>query len=134
MDEMYDNATVTLDTLVEAGGSNFSLGQRQIVALTRALGLKSKLFILDEATAAIDHNTDNIIQQAIHTELSKDTTVITVSHRLQTIMDSDRVMVLAAGHLTEFDSPAALLMQGGLFKGMVDESLDREKLRKMVGL
>ncbi|KIM77158.1 hypothetical protein PILCRDRAFT_77125, partial [Piloderma croceum F 1598] len=130
---------VTLDTQIEAGGSNLSLGQRQIVTLARALVRKCKLLILDEgdlsATAAIDHDTDAIIQRFMRTELSRDTTVITVAHRLQTIMDSDRVMVLDAGHLVEFDSPATLLRkEGGLFRGMVDESMDRDKLRTMAGL
>jgi len=120
---------------VEGGGTNFSLGQRQIVALARAIVRRSKLLILDEATAAIDYATDTAIQKALRTEFDKDTTFITVAHRLQTIMDYDKIMVLEDGNLIEFDSPANLLgNEKGLLRALVDESEDRKVLMKMAGL
>ncbi|VDC02108.1 unnamed protein product [Peniophora sp. CBMAI 1063] len=118
---------ITLDTHVSSGGGNLSVGQRQILALARALVRGSKLLILDEATSSIDHETDEIIQSSLRTELGDDVTLLIVAHRLQTIMDADRIMVLDAGRIVEFDSPTRLLgMEGGLFKSLVDESVDRE--------
>ncbi|KZT34022.1 P-loop containing nucleoside triphosphate hydrolase protein [Sistotremastrum suecicum HHB10207 ss-3] len=119
---------IGLDTDVSNGGSNFSQGQRQILALARAILRGSKIVILDEATAAIDHQTDHAIQESLRTEF-KDATVITVAHRLQTIMNSDKIMVLDKGEVVEFDSPSALLCRnGGFFKSLVNESPDREEL------
>jgi len=84
------------------------------------------------ATSSIDYKTDSVIQSSLRTELSKDTTVITIAHRLQTIMDADVIMVLDAGRVVEFDSPKALLhKKHGLFRGLVDESGDKDALRKM---
>ncbi|CAE6421737.1 unnamed protein product [Rhizoctonia solani] len=120
-----------MDSGVSAGGGNFSLGQRQILALARAIVRRSKVLILDEATAAIDYNTDMAIQKSIRTEL-KDRTLIIVAHRLQTICDADKIMVLKAGKIIEFDSPAALLQkESGAFKSLVDESGDRDVLYAM---
>lgn len=98
---------MTLDTQIAAGGSNLSQGQRQLVALARALVRGSKVLILDEATASVDFATDQIIQQSIRS-LPESTTVITVAHRLATIMDYDRILVLGAGKVLEFDTPEAL--------------------------
>ncbi|KZT36412.1 P-loop containing nucleoside triphosphate hydrolase protein [Sistotremastrum suecicum HHB10207 ss-3] len=125
---------IGLDTEVASGGSNFSQGQRQIVAIARAILRRSKIVILDEATAAIDHETDRAIQESLRTQF-KDATVITVAHRLQTIMGSDKIMVLDAGEVKEFDSPKTLLQRrSGFFKALVDESADRDALYKTVGL
>nr|UOU03335.1 ATP-binding cassette subfamily C1-4 [Brachionus rubens] len=90
------------------GGNNLSVGQRQLICLTRALLRKTKIMILDEATASIDHNTDEIIQSTIRSQF-KECTILTIAHRLNTIMDNDRIMVLDKGRLVEFDSPANLL-------------------------
>ncbi|KAF8758575.1 P-loop containing nucleoside triphosphate hydrolase protein [Rhizoctonia solani] len=126
-----DEGYIGLESGVSAGGGNFSLGQRQILALARAIVRRSKVLILDEATAAIDHNTDTVIQKSIRTEL-KDRTLIIVAHRLQTICDADKIMVLEAGKIVEFDSPAALLRkESGAFKSLVDESGDRDALYAM---
>ncbi|QRW14592.1 ABC transporter transmembrane region [Ceratobasidium sp. AG-Ba] len=126
-----DDGYIGLETGVSAGGGNFSLGQRQILALARAIVRRSKVLILDEATAAIDYNTDTAIQNSIRTELN-DMTLIIVAHRLQTICDADKIMVLEAGKIIEFDSPAALLQKdGGAFKSLVDESGDRDALYAM---
>ncbi|CAE6467389.1 unnamed protein product [Rhizoctonia solani] len=122
---------IGLDTGVSASGSNFSLGQRQILALARAIARRSKVLILDEATAAIDYNADTAIQTSIRTELN-DMTLIIVAHRLQTICDADKIMVLDAGKIIEFDSPVALLRkEKGAFKSLVDESGDRDRLYAM---
>ncbi|TDL20540.1 P-loop containing nucleoside triphosphate hydrolase protein [Rickenella mellea] len=130
-----EGSALGLDTQVDAGGSNFSLGQRQIIALARAIVRQSKLLILDEATAAIDYETDTAIQTSLRTELSKDTTVITIAHRLQTIMDSDKIMVLEAGRLVEFDTPKNLFQKDtGLLRALVDESADSARLREIAGI
>ncbi|CAH1794382.1 unnamed protein product [Owenia fusiformis] len=99
-------------------GSNLSVGQRQLVCLARALLRKTKILVLDEATAAVDLETDDLIQNTIRTSF-KDCTVLTIAHRLNTIMDYDRVMVLDAGKLKEYDSPSNLLKnKRGIFFGM----------------
>ncbi|XP_057325978.1 multidrug resistance-associated protein 1 isoform X1 [Microplitis mediator] len=93
---------------VSEGGDNLSVGQRQLICLARALLRKTKILILDEATAAVDLETDDLIQQTIKEEF-KDSTVLTIAHRLNTIVDSDRVIVLDKGVITEFDKPEVLL-------------------------
>ncbi|XP_060068351.1 multidrug resistance-associated protein 1-like [Ylistrum balloti] len=90
------------------GGQNLSVGQRQLVCLARSLLRKTKILVLDEATAAVDMETDDLIQQTIRTEF-KDSTVLTIAHRLNTIMDYNRIMVLDKGEICEFDSPDNLL-------------------------
>lgn len=87
-----DQSRITLDSQIAGGGANLSVGQRQILALARAIVRRSKLLILDEATSAIDYETDSIIQTSLRTELGKDVTLLTVAHRLQTIMDSDKIV------------------------------------------
>ncbi|XP_063922468.1 multidrug resistance-associated protein 1 isoform X1 [Zophobas morio] len=95
---------------VSEGGENLSVGQRQLICLSRALLRKTKVLVLDEATAAVDLETDDLIQRTIRSEF-KDCTVLTIAHRLNTIMDSDRVIVLDQGKIVEFDSPPNLLKQ-----------------------
>ncbi|KIK69543.1 hypothetical protein GYMLUDRAFT_236056 [Collybiopsis luxurians FD-317 M1] len=127
---------VGLDTLIASGGTNLSVGQRQILNLARAIVRGSKLLILDEATSAIDYKTDNIIQQSLRNEYLErggDTTIITIAHRLQTVMDMDRIMVLDAGQMVEFDSPAALLRkEDGQFRSMVECASDKQALLALV--
>ncbi|KAI0052513.1 P-loop containing nucleoside triphosphate hydrolase protein [Auriscalpium vulgare] len=122
-----DESRVTLDSAIASGGGNLSVGQRQILALARAIVRGSKLLILDEATSAIDYETDTIIQSSLRNELKGDVTLITIAHRLQTIMDADKIMVLDAGRIVEFGRPSELLKIGdGRLRSLVDESGDKE--------
>ncbi|XP_053672165.1 multidrug resistance-associated protein 1 [Anopheles nili] len=102
--------TAGINHEVTEGGENLSVGQRQLICLARALLRKTKVLILDEATAAVDLETDDLIQRTIRTEF-KDCTVLTIAHRLNTIMDSDKVIVLDKGQIVEFAAPAELLQQ-----------------------
>ncbi|KZT67088.1 P-loop containing nucleoside triphosphate hydrolase protein [Daedalea quercina L-15889] len=123
---------ITLDTPIASGGTNLSVGQRQILALARAIVRQSKLLILDEATSAIDYATDAVIQASLRQELDKGVTLLTVAHRLQTIMDSDKIMVLDAGRIAEFGKPSELVKnKKGMLRALVDESGDRETLYAM---
>ncbi|RDX55375.1 P-loop containing nucleoside triphosphate hydrolase protein [Lentinus brumalis] len=124
---------ITLDTQISSGGGNLSVGQRQILALARAIARQSKLLILDEATSAIDYETDTVIQKSLREAVSRDTTVLTIAHRLQTIMDADQILVLDSGHVAEFGPPAELLKnKDSLFSALVNESGDRDVLRAIV--
>uniref|UniRef100_A0A8B9TSD4 Multidrug resistance-associated protein 1 n=1 Tax=Anas platyrhynchos TaxID=8839 RepID=A0A8B9TSD4_ANAPL len=110
-----------LQHLVSEGGENLSVGQRQLVCLARALLRKAKILILDEATAAVDLETDHLIQTTIRSAFA-DCTVLTIAHRLHTIMDSNRVMVMNAGKIVEYDSPEELLQKQGIFFAMAKDA------------
>jgi ABC-type multidrug transport system fused ATPase/permease subunit len=108
-----------LSTPITEGGTNLSVGERQLVCIARALLRKPKVLMLDEATASIDHESDALIQDMIRIHFVH-ATVLTIAHRLNTIMDSDRVLVMADGVCAEFDSPAALLSNpDSVLAGMV---------------
>ncbi|NXP08873.1 MRP6 protein, partial [Thinocorus orbignyianus] len=102
-------------------GENLSTGQKQLVCLARALLQKAKILILDEATAAVDLETDLQIQSTLRTHF-KDSTVLTIAHRINTIMDCDRILVLDNGWIAEFDTPENLKAQKGLFYRLMEES------------
>uniref|UniRef100_A0A8C4XX76 ABC transporter domain-containing protein n=1 Tax=Gopherus evgoodei TaxID=1825980 RepID=A0A8C4XX76_9SAUR len=106
---------------ISEGGENLSVGQRQLVCIARALLRKTKILILDEATASVDMETDNLVQSTIRREFHN-CTVLTIAHRLHTIMDSERVLVLGSGRIIEFDTPHNLLLQQGVFSKMVSEA------------
>ncbi|XP_037321898.2 canalicular multispecific organic anion transporter 1 [Pungitius pungitius] len=106
---------------VAEGGENLSVGQRQLLCLARALLRRTRILILDEATAAVDLETDDLIQNTIRKEFSH-CTVLTIAHRLHSIMDSSRVMVLDAGRIVEFDSPSNLLQKRGHFYAMAKDA------------
>ncbi|KAJ0181350.1 hypothetical protein K1T71_003435 [Dendrolimus kikuchii] len=116
---------MTLEDLykeVAEGGSNFSVGERQLVCLARAIVHNDGILVLDEATANVDAEKDALIQTAIR-EHFKDCTVLTIAHRLNTIIDSDKILVLDAGRLVEFDHPHVLLQnRKGHFRQMVKET------------
>ncbi|KAG8864750.1 hypothetical protein FRB96_003335 [Tulasnella sp. 330] len=126
-----DENKISLDTDISSGGANLSVGQRQIIALARAMVRRSKVYILDEATASVDYKTDIAIQEAILKEFN-DATLIIIAHRLQTIMSANKILVLDGGNVVEFDSPVALLSKEGAFKAMVDGSSDREALYELI--
>ncbi|KAL3231715.1 hypothetical protein RNJ44_00250 [Nakaseomyces bracarensis] len=118
MEELNKDASITgtntisspLDIPIREGGGNLSVGQKQLLCLARALLNKSKVLVLDEATAAVDLETDKIIQETIRKEFA-DRTILTVAHRLDTVLDSDRIVVLDNGEVKEFGSPDELLEQ-----------------------
>lgn len=102
------NIETPLDVQIHEGGSNLSVGQRQLMCLARALLIPSHVLVLDEATAAVDVETDKLLQKTIRSEF-KDRTIITIAHRINTILDSDKIVVLDKGRVVEFDAPAKLL-------------------------
>ncbi|UJR20680.1 hypothetical protein I4U23_023801 [Adineta vaga] len=106
--ELIDNLGNGLDSMIVERGRNFSVGEKQLFCLARALLRKAKILCLDEATANIDVDTDRLIQASIRSTCSN-VTVITIAHRIQTIIDSDRVIVMDNGHMIEFDSPRNLV-------------------------
>ena len=122
MDDVIHALPGGLDSQVSEGGESFSQGQRQLLGIARALLRKAKILVMDEATASIDNETDTEIQDMIRENFC-DATVLTIAHRLNTIMDSDRILVLEAGKVAEFDSPQALLQRDdSLFRQLVEKS------------
>jgi len=120
-----------LDSAISPTGS-LSAGERQLVALARAILRRSQVIILDEATSQIDVLLDDQIQKTIRQELSR-SLVITIAHRLKTIIDYDRIMVLGeGGGIVEMDTPKALFAKGGAFKEMCRRSADWNELRQAV--
>ncbi|XP_035867120.1 multidrug resistance-associated protein 4 [Phyllostomus discolor] len=110
-----------MDTELAESGSNFSVGQRQLVCLARAILRKNRILIIDEATANVDLRTDELIQKKIREKFAQ-CTVLTIAHRLNTIIDSDKIMVLDSGRLKEYDEPYVLLQNTeSLFYKMVQQ-------------
>ncbi|XP_068628827.1 ATP-binding cassette sub-family C member 4-like [Battus philenor] len=121
------DAIPALDFKVSEGGANFSVGQRQLVCLARAILRSNNLLVMDEATANVDPQTDVLIQKTIRREFAT-CTVLTIAHRLNTIMDSDRVLVMDKGQVIEFDYPYRLLLNpNSKFSSMVNETGDKMK-------
>ncbi|CAG9854733.1 unnamed protein product [Phyllotreta striolata] len=111
-----------LDSKMAEGGSNFSVGQRQLLCLARAIVRNNKILVLDEATANVDPHTDDLIQKTIRRKFHN-CTVLTIAHRLHTIMDSDKVIVMDAGEIVEFDQPYSLLQNhDGVFYSLVKQT------------
>jgi len=104
------NANVfrNLDASVSEGGDNFSTGEKQLLCMARAILRRSKVLVMDEATASVDYATDELISKTIRQEFAE-STILTIAHRLRTVIDYNRVMILEEGRIVEFDSPAVLL-------------------------
>ena len=113
---------ITLDSPVAENGSNWSQGQRQLIALARALVKKSTLIVLDEATSSVDFDTDHKIQQTIRTEFAE-SSLLCIAHRIRTVADYDRILVLEQGRVMEFDTPYNLMTrEDSLFHQMCERS------------
>ncbi|KAE9537850.1 hypothetical protein AGLY_005822 [Aphis glycines] len=111
-----------LNSKISEGGSNFSVGQRQLVCLARAIIRNNKILVLDEATANVDVQTDSLIQNTIRNKF-RECTVLTIAHRLNTVIDSDKILVLNAGTVVEFDHPYILLKnKDGYFHKLVEQT------------
>ncbi|XP_032362004.1 ATP-binding cassette sub-family C member 4 isoform X1 [Etheostoma spectabile] len=115
-----------LETVLAESGSNFSVGQRQLVCLARAILRENRILVIDEATANVDPRTDELIQKTIRDKF-RDCTVLTIAHRLNTIIDSDRILVLDAGKIDAYDEPYTLLQDpDGIFYKMVQQTGKQE--------
>ncbi|RHY33724.1 hypothetical protein DYB32_001466, partial [Aphanomyces invadans] len=121
-----------LDSPVEENGENFSVGERQMLCMARALLRQARIVVMDEATAAIDHETDQNLQRVIRTEFAS-STVLTIAHRLDTVLDADRILVFDQGRLVQCDSPAALVGAGaGIFFELCHEGGYLDKVAQHV--
>lgn len=120
-----------LNMPISDGGMNLSHGQRQLICLARAILAHSKILVLDEATSAVDNATDSAIQQSIRTEFSN-STLIVIAHRLSTVADFDKLLVLSEGAVLEFGTPAELVRKKGMFWEMVCQSAEREQLEEVM--
>ncbi|KAJ9605182.1 hypothetical protein H2200_010572 [Cladophialophora chaetospira] len=124
----------SLHSRISEGGLNLSQGQRQLLCLARAIVSRPKIMVLDEATSAVDMETDALIQRSIREEFT-DSTLIVIAHRLSTIADFDRILVLGEGKVVEYDSPGELMRkEGGVFKDMVEMSGERGELERIIGI
>lgn len=126
------NVFKSLNSRISEGGLNLSQGQRQLLCLARAIVSRPKIMVLDEATSAVDMETDALIQRSIREEFT-DSTLIVIAHRLSTIADFDRILVLGEGKVVEFDTPAALMAKDdGVFRDMVEKSGERAELERII--
>lgn len=121
-----------LTSKISEGGLNLSQGQRQLLCLARAIVSRPKIMVLDEATSAVDMETDTLIQRSIRQEF-QDSTLLVIAHRLSTIADFDKILVMGDGRVLEYDEPRLLMeREGGEFRNMVEESGEREVLEDII--
>lgn len=126
------NVFKSLNSKITEGGLNLSQGQRQLLCLARAIVSRPKIMVLDEATSAVDMETDALIQRSIREEFT-DSTLIVIAHRLSTIADFDKILVLGEGKVVEFDEPKALMQKtSGAFREMVESTGERAELEKII--
>ncbi|KAH8800609.1 hypothetical protein F5884DRAFT_757461 [Xylogone sp. PMI_703] len=126
------NIFLSLSSPIASGGLNLSQGQKQLLCLARAILCRPKVLILDEATSAVDVSTDMLIQRSVRDEFTN-TTLLVIAHRLSTVADFDRILVMKDGISAEFGSPKELLVkEEGLFKSMVAQSGEKDELEKMI--
>jgi len=131
LDDKTTHSRIHLDGIVEEEGLNFSLGQRQLMALARALVRGSQIIVCDEATSSVDMETDQKIQKTIATGF-KGKTLLCIAHRLKTIIGYDRICVMDQGTIAELDAPITLWEQGGIFRSMCERSgIRREDFDEM---
>ena len=123
LSHVIDDLPDGTNSIVSEGGSNFSVGQRQLLCLARAILSRSKILVLDEATASVDRRTDQLLQAALQESFS-DGTIVAVAHRLDTIIEHDLILVLGSGRVLEYGSPAELIHTGGAFASMVADTGD----------
>jgi ABC-type multidrug transport system fused ATPase/permease subunit len=120
-----------LQSTISRGGSNLSQGEKQLICLARAILTRPKILVLDEATSAVDMETDALIQRSIREEF-RDSTVLVVAHRLSTVADFDKILVLSDGNIVEYDEPHVLAQNKGPFWEMVKESGEDEALKHLL--
>lgn len=125
------NIFSSLSSRISEGGLNLSQGQRQLLCLARAIVSRPKIMVLDEATSAVDMATDVLIQRSIREEF-EDSTLIVIAHRLNTIADFDKILVMSDGKAVEYDTPRNLLAKRGAFWEMVEQSGDRDRLEEII--
>jgi ATP-binding cassette subfamily C (CFTR/MRP) protein 4 len=112
---------LSLDYGVVGGGSNFSVGEKQLICLARAIIQKNQIVVLDEATANIDPQTEELIYQTIREKFAS-CTVLTIAHKLKSVLDNDKILVLDKGEVIEFDEPSNLLAdESTMFHKMAEE-------------
>jgi ABC-type multidrug transport system fused ATPase/permease subunit len=124
----------TLSTPITTAGTNLSQGQRQLLSLARAILRHPKILVLDEATSAVDMETDALIQQSIREEFGRgDSSLLVIAHRLSTIADFDRILVMDEGRVVEFGAPRELMgFQNGIFRNLVQRSGERGVVERMI--
>ncbi|GKZ19770.1 hypothetical protein AbraCBS73388_004758 [Aspergillus brasiliensis] len=129
-----EQSSSVLNHPVSDGGSNLSHGQRQLLCLARALLRMPRVLILDEATSAVDKETDSLVQRSIRSEFGRNgTTLLVVAHRLSTVADFDRILVLGGGTVLEYGSPVELMRRSkGAFRDMVEKDAERDLLLKRI--
>ncbi|RAK99344.1 P-loop containing nucleoside triphosphate hydrolase protein [Aspergillus ibericus CBS 121593] len=128
------NFFASLSSVISQGGLNLSQGQRQLLCLARAIVSQPKIMILDEATSAVDMETETLIQRSIREEFGRNaTSLLVIAHRLSTVADFDRILVMDAGKAVEFGTPQELLgIEGGVFRNLVENSGERAHLERVI--